>query len=108
MAAYRRVYDSRHLQADCQEPGSARETYARYSSMGYLYLFSLKRSHSVSKRDKPFFESEFHENLSTSFFRYPTNRVASRMSGEMCEFRQLHLTSTVISLKCIYKFLRNM
>ena len=22
MAAYRRVYDSRHLQADCQEPGS--------------------------------------------------------------------------------------
>ena len=29
MAAYRRVYDSRHLQADCQEPGSAREPYAR-------------------------------------------------------------------------------
>jgi len=24
MAAYRRVYDSHHLQADCQEPGSAR------------------------------------------------------------------------------------
>jgi len=23
MAAYRRVYDSRHLQADCREPGSA-------------------------------------------------------------------------------------
>ena len=23
MAAYRRVYDSCHLQADCQEPGSA-------------------------------------------------------------------------------------
>jgi len=23
MAAYRRVYDSHHLQADCQEPGSA-------------------------------------------------------------------------------------
>ena len=23
MAAYRRVYDSRRLQADCQEPGSA-------------------------------------------------------------------------------------
>jgi len=29
MAAYRRVYDSRHLQADCQEPGSAPEPYAR-------------------------------------------------------------------------------
>ena len=29
MAAYRRVYDSRHLQADYQEPGSAPEPYAR-------------------------------------------------------------------------------
>jgi len=31
MAAYRRVYDSRHLhlQADCQEPGSAPEPHAR-------------------------------------------------------------------------------
>jgi len=29
MAAYRRVYDSRHLQADGQEPGSAPEPYAR-------------------------------------------------------------------------------
>ena len=27
MAAYRWVYDSRHLQADCQEPGSAAEPY---------------------------------------------------------------------------------
>jgi len=34
MAAYRRVYDSRHLQADCQEPGSAPERYARQSTMG--------------------------------------------------------------------------
>ena len=40
MAAYRRIYDSRHLQADCQEPGSAPEPYARQSSMGYLYLYS--------------------------------------------------------------------
>jgi len=38
MAAYRRVYDSRHLQADCQEPGSAQGPYARQSIMGYLYL----------------------------------------------------------------------
>jgi len=37
MAAYRRVYNSRHLQADCQELGSAPEPYARYSSMGYLF-----------------------------------------------------------------------
>jgi len=41
MAAYRRVYDSRHLQADCQEPRSALEPYARHSSMGYLYFFNL-------------------------------------------------------------------
>ena len=39
MAAYRRVYDSRHLQADCQEPGSAPEPYARQSSMGFFYRF---------------------------------------------------------------------
>jgi len=26
---HRRVYDSRHVQADCQEPGSAPEPYAR-------------------------------------------------------------------------------
>ena len=45
MAAYRLVYDSRHQQqANCQEPGSAPEPYARQSSMGYLYLFmTLKR-----------------------------------------------------------------
>ena len=30
MAAYRRVYHLRHLQADCQEPGSAPEPYALY------------------------------------------------------------------------------
>ena len=40
MAAYHQVYDSHHLQADCQEPGSAPEPYAWQSSMSYLYLFS--------------------------------------------------------------------
>jgi len=39
MAAYRRVYDSRHLQADCQEPGSGPEPYAQQSSTGYFYLY---------------------------------------------------------------------
>ena len=38
MAAYCRVHDSRHLQADCQEPGSAPEPYTQQSSMGYLFL----------------------------------------------------------------------
>jgi len=43
MAAYCQVYDSRHLQADCQEPKLALEPYARYSSIGYLtfYLLSI-------------------------------------------------------------------
>ena len=41
MAAYRWVYDSRHLQADCQEPGSAPEPYAWQSTMGYLYLLGF-------------------------------------------------------------------
>jgi len=40
MVAYRRVYDSRHLQADRQDPGSALEPYAWQSSMGYLFLFT--------------------------------------------------------------------
>ena len=36
MEAYSRVYDSRHLQVDCQELGSAPEPYAQQSSTGYL------------------------------------------------------------------------
>jgi len=35
-----RGYDSRHLQADYQEPGSAPEPYVRQSSIGYLYFFT--------------------------------------------------------------------
>jgi len=41
MAAYRRVYDSRHLQADCQEPGLARKPYARQSSLSSLYFLNV-------------------------------------------------------------------
>ena len=37
MAAYCQVYDSRKLQADCQEPGSAPEPHARESSTGYIF-----------------------------------------------------------------------
>ena len=33
MAAYRRVYDLHHLQADCQEPGSAPDPYVRQYSV---------------------------------------------------------------------------
>jgi len=42
MAAYRRVYDPSHLQADCQEPGSAPEpSVIEYGAAGYLYLFYI-------------------------------------------------------------------
>jgi len=39
------VYDSRHLQADCQEPGSAPERYARQSITGYIYLLPRFLAH---------------------------------------------------------------
>jgi len=38
MAAYRRVYDSCHLQADCQELGSALEPYVRATFTFYLQM----------------------------------------------------------------------
>jgi len=44
MTAYRRVYDSRHLQADCQESGSAPEPDARQSSMGYRFRVFVSTS----------------------------------------------------------------
>jgi len=40
MAANHRVYDSHHLQADCQQLGSTPEPYARQLSVGWLYLFN--------------------------------------------------------------------
>jgi len=39
MAAYRRVYDSRYLQADCQESGSV-----PVIEYGLLYLFTSAES----------------------------------------------------------------
>ena len=46
MAAYRRVYDSRHLQADCQEPGSAPEPGTLRSAIEYglPLIFLLPRA----------------------------------------------------------------
>jgi len=55
MAAYRPVYDSRHLQADCQEPGSAPEPKAWQSSMVYLHRtprgFSATAEHVEANTD---------------------------------------------------------
>jgi len=59
MAAYRQVYDSRHLQADYQEPGSAPEPYVRQSSISYLYFFTsdylryLRKKQSVIRLPTP-------------------------------------------------------
>ena len=39
MAAYRWVYDSRHLQADCQEPGSAPEPYTLGNGVWASFTF---------------------------------------------------------------------
>jgi len=39
MAAYRRVYDSCHLQADCQEPGSAPEPYTLGNRVWATFTF---------------------------------------------------------------------
>ena len=39
MAAYRRVYDSRHLQADCQEPGSAQRNPALGNRVWAAFTF---------------------------------------------------------------------
>jgi len=44
MPAYRRVYDSHHLQADCQELGSAPEANARQASTGYLFYTGESKS----------------------------------------------------------------
>jgi len=44
---YRRVYDSRYLQADCQEPGSAPEPYTRsvieYGLATFTFFYRLQR-----------------------------------------------------------------
>jgi len=52
MAAYRWVYDSRHLQADSQEPGSAPEPYARNRARATFTFLSMPagfRRHLVGK-----------------------------------------------------------
>ena len=41
MAACRRVYDTRHLQAGCQEPGSALEPYARGNRVWANFTFAF-------------------------------------------------------------------
>ena len=62
MAAYRWVYDSRHLHADCQEPGSAPEPYARQSSMGYFTFLGLY-CNNINDRFLLLFETKIKSQL---------------------------------------------
>ena len=77
MAAYRQVYDSRHLQADYQEPGSDPEPYVRQSSIGYLYFFTsdylryLRKKQSVIHLPTPL-ENAPHELVKYQTFYYLT------------------------------------
>ena len=69
LAYYCQVYDSRHLQADCQEPGSAPESCARQSSKGYLYLptkGSLKRIHNAKKHSHKKIQQKMTKTRKTS------------------------------------------
>jgi len=49
MAAYRRVYDSCHLQADCQEPGISSGTLLSAIEYGLPFTFN---SHRHARHDK--------------------------------------------------------
>ena len=52
MAAYRQVYDSRHLQADYQESGSAPEPYIRQSSrLLATFIFLLLIIYVISEKN---------------------------------------------------------
>ena len=76
MTTYQLVYDSRHLQADCQEPGSAPEPYDRQSSTGYLYLLLFCAQYiivvSTLSFSFPFpFPSSIHSPLPSPLFSTP-------------------------------------
>ena len=67
MAAYCSVYDSRHLQADCQEPGSDPEPYARAT---FTFFIITKSSFFAS-----FFQRRMYYHSLDHLF--VTNTVAS-------------------------------
>jgi len=66
MAAYRRFYDSRHLQADCQEPGSAvPEPLRSVIEYGPLLPFFISTSGtSESQKVKKFYSPKVFGNIS--------------------------------------------
>ena len=83
MAAYRRVYDSRHLQADCTEPGSAPEPYARQSSMGYLYFITHSQWSSSSVYSTMQSHGSFSDSSWCSYRGVPTLRCSCTTSASI-------------------------
>jgi len=88
MAAYRRVYDSRHLQADCQEPGSATEPYARQWSMGYLSIFTCRFVKVIIKT----FKNSKAQLVFKGFFILSNliNKFNIKILIVICEIHQFH------------------
>ena len=82
---YRRVYDSRYLQADCQEPGSAPEPYTRsvieYGLATFTFLQTTESQ--GSKADRPGYI------ISPSFSNWPMYQIfflsgIKRRSASFC------------------------
>jgi len=69
MAAYRRVCDSRHLQADCKEPASAPEPYARHQVLATIFTvkYAYRLEHSNSGKKKIPFDSRYRIDFSIRF-----------------------------------------
>ena len=92
MAAYRRlVYDSCHLQADCQEPGSAPEAYAQQSSIGYLRHFYSY----IRKRKKTLFQAWYTYRDYT--IRAKNDRRGELSTASMCCTRHVQGSSATNS-----------
>ena len=64
MAAYRRVYDSRHLQADCQEPGSAPEpTLGSRVWATFTFIFTKCGINSIKQHSRKLLQFEISKML---------------------------------------------
>ena len=63
MAAYRQVYGSRHLQADCQELGSAPEPYARQCYLIFCVPMCLAAGSAENRHPSP--DSEMNQPINT-------------------------------------------
>ena len=72
MAAYRRVYDSGHLQADCQEPGSAPEPY-RLGNRVWVGTNLIHGEKCVISRDVSENQPGFTENSRKEFQKFTEN-----------------------------------